>query len=220
MAWWVGQLNAVFAELTDPANYLDPSVTYRPRRQFECLLSVEQLGRRVQSVLANVRDPSTRRTVSFAALDTLDGLGLVRFERACTLSHAKEVLKELEQALPAAVAEVLLVNARTAIKSLHECQDGFLLSSRVTADTVRVPDTRKGEKQLSKEVAVAQYLRVLRNANHGFTSENDAGRARDETLLAMHDGDVPDGVALLPYLYWLKFLAHPERLRYKLPPRR
>jgi hypothetical protein len=62
-------------------------------------------------------------------------------------------------------------------------------------------------------------LRVLRNANHGFTGENDAGRRRDQILLMAHDGNVPDGVSLLPYLYWLETLADPSQLLRKLPPR-
>lgn len=66
--------------------------------------------------------------------------------------------------------------------------------------------------------AVSQYLRVLRNANHGFSGQNDAGRRRDDILLMAHEGNIPDGVALLPYLYWIEMLTDPSQLFRKLPP--
>jgi hypothetical protein len=59
---------------------------------------------------------------------------------------------------------------------------------------------------------VAAYLRVLRNANHGFSGENDAGKRRDQILLLSHDGNLPLGVAFLPYLFWIEALADPTRL--------
>jgi hypothetical protein len=83
-----------------------------------------------------------------------------------------------------------------------------------------VPDRNGGERVLSKEDAVAQYLRIVRNGNHGFTGENDGQRRRDEILLMTHSGDIPGEVAFLPYLYWLESLADPSQLRRLLPPRR
>ena len=220
LAWWVEQLNKVFAEVTDLASFVNTNGEYRPRREFEVLLSIEQLGRRLQSILANDRDLATRRLVAFAALDALQGLGVVNFDQACRLSRAESTLEALENGLPAPVAAMLLPVARRAVEALRACQDGFFLSSRVSADGVRLPDKRGGERTVSRADAVVQYLRVLRNASHGFSGENDAERRRDEILLMAHDGNLPGDLAFLPYLYWLEVLANPDRLQRLLRPRR
>jgi hypothetical protein len=218
LSWWVEHIDSLMSDVTDPSNYLDRNASYRPRRQFEVLSSIEQLGRRITSILANDRDLDARRLGAFAALDTLDGLGVVSFEQACKLSRAEKALQKLVTILPDPVAKMLLPTARRAVEGLRECQQGFFMQSRVGVTGVLVPDKRGGSQTLSHEEAVAAYLRVLRNANHGFTGENDAGRRRDQILLMAHDGDVPDGVALLPYLYWLELLADPTVLVGKLPP--
>jgi hypothetical protein len=213
LTWWVGQLNQVLGELTDPVNFKDRDGNYRPRRQFEVLLTVEQLGRRLQSVLATDRDTGARRLLSFSALDTLQGLGAVTFDDACRLSRAEKALQTVEQELPSTAAGMLLPTARRAVEGLRGCQEGFFLSSRIGSNGVRIPDKRGGDRTVALEDGVAGYLRVLRNASHGFTGQNDAGRRRDEILLMAHNGNVPADLGLLPYLYWLELLANPARLR-------
>ena len=220
LSWWVKHLNDMLFAITDPVSFVDVDGEFSPRRQFEVLLSIEQLGRRIVSILASERDLPTRRLLGFAALDTLDGLGFVKFEQACRISRAEKALAILESSIPQAAAAMLLPTARRAVEGLRACQAGFLTSSKVTSAGVSVPDRNGGERVLSKEDAVAQYLRIVRNGNHGFTGENDGQRRRDEILLMTHSGDIPGDVAFLPYLYWLESLADPSQLRRLLPPRR
>jgi hypothetical protein len=66
--------------------------------------------------------------------------------------------------------------------------------------------------------AVALYLQLLRNANHGFTPQRDADERRDQILFMAHDGNIPGDIAFLPYLYWLDTLAHPHHFRNRLRP--
>jgi hypothetical protein len=216
LAWWVEHLDQLFGLITDPASYVDANGDFRPRRQFEVLLSIEQLGRRIVSILANDRDLSARRLLGFAALDTLEGLGIISLDEACRLTRAQRALESLEGQLPETVARMLLPTARRAVEALRTCQNGFYLSSRIGTSGVRFPDGRGGERTVPLDEAVSLYLRVLRNANHGFTGRNDTQRRRDEILLMAHDGDIPGEVALLPYLYWLTTLADPEPLRRQL----
>jgi hypothetical protein len=183
--WWVKHLNDLLSAITDPASFVGVNGEYGPRRQFEVLLSIEQLGRRIVSILASERDLPTRRLLGFAALDTLDGLGFVKFDQACRLSRAETALTNLEASIPQAAASMLLPTARRAVEGLRACQAGFLASSKVSAAGVSVPDKKGGERVLSKEDAVAQYLRIVRNGNHGFTGENDGQRRRDEILLTL-----------------------------------
>ena len=63
------------------------------------------------------------------------------------------------------------------------------------------------------ESAAALWLRVLRNAGHGFGSRSSGAKARDDALLVAHDGSVPTDLPDLPYLYLLQLLARPELLR-------
>lgn len=114
---------------------------------------------------------------------------------------------------------MLLEPARRAVQALEEVQGGFFLPTRTGADGVRLPDRHGGERIWPIGDSVALYLQLLRNANHGFTPEQDANERRDQVLLMAHDGDVPGYVAFLPYLYWLDVLAHPERLPDRLRPR-
>jgi hypothetical protein len=167
------------------------------------------------SILANDRDLSGRRLTAFAALDTLEGLGIVTVHEACRLSRAERALGNLEQQLPDPVANVLLPCARRAVDALRACQKGFYLSSRIGTDGVRVPSSG-GDRTIPLAEAVSLYLRVLRNANHGFGGRNDSERKRDEILLMAHDGEIPADVALLPFLYWLATLADLEPLRRRL----
>jgi hypothetical protein len=219
LRWWIAQLNELFSEVTDVANYVDRGGVFQARGLFEFILSLEQLGRRIQGILGHDRDHDARRLLSFAALDTLEGLGAVSFDDACQLDRAERALTTLEAALPPAVKTMLLPLPRRGVEALRACQDGFFLPSRVTAEGVRLPDKRSGERTLTKEQATARYLRVLRNAIHGFRGRGDADRRRDEVLLAAHDGKVPGDLALLPYLYWLEMLAQPDlsgvRLRHR-----
>lgn len=217
--WWVEQMDQVLSQMTDFANYCDADGTLVPRRMFETFLGVEQLGRRLQGILVHDRDIATRRALAFDALDTLKGLGVVEFFEACKLSRAERVLASLETDMPAAAAELLLLPARRAVAALRQLQHGFFLPSRTTGSTVRLPDRQGNERDWQVEEAVGLYLQLLRNANHGFTPEQDANQRRDQILLLAHDGDVPGDIAFLPYLYWLDTIAHPERLGRRLRPR-
>jgi hypothetical protein len=220
LGWWVEHLNGVLSVVTDPSTFANPAGEYSPRHQFEAQLSFEQAGRRIQAVLAHQRDQATRRVLAFAALDTLEGLGIVGFDQAVELAKAEKALERLDGRLPADVAEVLLPSARRAVDALRGCQKGFLPNARVSGGQVTVPHKKGGEQVLTVEQATAQYLRILRNANHGYGGQNDAGRRRDEVLLMSHTGEIPDDFALLPYLYWLDMLADPQILRRKLAPSR
>jgi hypothetical protein len=212
LRWWTDHLNDLLSTVTDPATYADRTGEYRPRRQFEAQLSLEQAGRRVQAVLAHQRDQPTRQMLAFAALDTLEGLGLVKFDQAVELTKAQKVLDRLDALLPTDVAEVLLPAARRAVAALRECQNGFFPSAYVSGGQVTVPHKNGRSRVMTRELATAQYLRILRNANHGYGGQNDASRRRDEVLLMSHTGQIPHDFVLLPYLYWLDVLADPQIL--------
>lgn len=213
VAWWTGQLNRLFAVITDPAHFCDQGGNYQPHRHFETLLGIEQAFRNVQSLLTHDRDINARRVLLFATLDTLAGIRSPDFDGLCQLPQACNALAEVEAAIPSAAAPVLLPNARRGTEGLRQVQDGFFLPSRVTADGVRLPGKSLGERIVARDQAAGQYLRVLRNATHGFGgTHNAANRSRDEALLMAHDGDLPEDLTLLGYLYLIRLLARLDDL--------
>ncbi len=217
--WWVDHLNSVLSVVTDPSTYADSAGRYSPRSQFEAQLTFEQAGRRIQAALVHQRDQHSRRLMAFGALDTLEGGISFGFDEAVKLSRAQKVLDGLDATLPPDVAAVLLPSARRAVQALRECQQGFIPSGWVAGEQVTLPDKKLGQRAWSLEDATATYLRVLRNASHGYSGQNDKDRRRDEVVLMSHTGQIPHDFALLPYLYWLDTIANPETLRNKLKPR-
>ena len=218
LRWWTDRFNILLSMVTDPSTYAGSTGQYKPRRQFEAQLTFEQAGRRIQAVLAHQRDQASRRSMAFGALDTLEGLGL-GFSEAVRLTRAQKTLDDLDAALPADVAAVLLPSARRAVEALRECQKGFIPSGWVSGGKVTVPHKSGQPRVMTLEEATGQYLRILRNAGHGYAGQNDRDRRRDEVLLVSHTGAIPEDFALLPYLYWLETVSNPEDLRRKLRPR-
>jgi hypothetical protein len=217
-AWWVRQTDTLLSELTDFSNYCGADGRFVPRRQFEVFMSVEQIGRRLQGILAHDRDLATRRALAFDAFDTLRGLGVIDLLEGCKLSRAEATLASLEKTLPELASQLLLIPARRAVHALRSLQSGFL-PSMVKASVILLPDRHGRDREWPLGDAIALYLQLLRNANHGFTPEQDANERRDQILLMSHDGYVPSDIAFLPYIYWLEALAHPDRLRSMIRPR-
>ena len=212
------QMNKLLSELSDFSNYCNADGTFVPRRLFETFMSIEHAGRRLQGILAHDRDLATRRALAFDAFDTMQGLGIVDLFEGCKLSRAERTLASLEDELPSQVGELLLLPARRAVDALRGLQAGFL-PSRTAGGVVRLPNRQGPDRDWPIDEAVALYLLLLRNANHGFTPQQDANERRDQLLLMAHDGSIPGDVAFLPYLYWLDALAHPDHLRNRLRPR-
>jgi hypothetical protein len=210
--WWVRQLDLLLGEMTDYANYASITGVYEPRRHVESVLSIEQLGRRIQGVLTNDRDIATQRALAFDALDTLDGMNLVKFDQACNLRVADRTLAELEAEIPTAAANVLLPAARSAVVALRDVQSGFFMSFPMRPGGMELPDNSGAPQVRTMEEAAAMYLRVLRNAHHGFTPGPREETRRRQILLAAHNGSIKRELSFLPYLYWLSVVAHPERI--------
>ena len=211
MAWWVERLDRLFAAISNPANFVDADGAHNPRRQFEVILGVEQLFRLVGSLLAHERDATARRLLLFSCLDTIEGLGCGKFDTKVELRRSTKTLAAVESAVGSAAAPLLLPNARRGVEGLREVQEGFFLPSRVSDAGVRIWQGTS-DTIVSRERAAAIWLRILRNAAHGFRGEADAQRQRDEALLLAHDGNVPEDLPLIAYLELLQLLAAPHQI--------
>ncbi|MEV8439412.1 hypothetical protein AB0425_18720 [Actinosynnema sp. NPDC051121] len=216
IVWWVERLNELFNEVTDPYNFADyDSGLWNIRRHFEHLLNVGQIFSSVQALATVTGNDVAGRSLLYDVLDALgDGLKLLSFDSMVRYATAQKTLDELRVKLPVDVASVLLPRCESAVAALKRVQDGFFLPSRLSGDLIRYPSGKRVKESLhSKEDAAAAYLREMRNAKHGFSGNNDAGRLRADALIASHDGYLPAHLPDLAYLYLLRLMASPELVR-------
>jgi hypothetical protein len=154
-----------------------------------------------------------RRVLLFDTLDTLEGLRAPDFKTMCRLSHAQRALEEVTELVGEPAGRVLLPRARQAVVALRQLQDGFFAQSRLRDGGLLVPGANGTETVASLEKAVSDYLRVLRNGGHAYGGRADPA---DGVLLTAHNGDIPDALPDLAYLYLLHLLARPQVLRYRI----
>lgn len=207
--WWTGQLNRVFSYITEPANYLKDGL-FSPQMAFEKVLTLEQLFRNCQSIATNTRDQHARRIVMFNSLDSLPGLvPSMKWEVAANASRSEVALARLEEAIPAEIQPVLLPRARSAIAALRELEGGFFQKSRVAHAAIQLPHKGGGDTRIPLGTAATEWLRVIRNSQHGFDKEQTP---RDRALLTAHDGHIPAAIADLAWLHLLNIVTFPEKL--------
>jgi len=174
------------------------------------MLSLEQLFRRVTSSLVQHRDVTARQALMYTCLDTLEGLTgrnlLTQFEA----TQAVKCLARIRARMPETAQRVLLPSADRAAAALAQVQQGFTMA-RDQGQTV----LEWAGKTATFERAAASYLVALRNATHGHGGDKGTAeqRERNTTLLIQHNGDIPEDLSLLAYLYLLDLLVDPERLR-------
>ncbi|MFY1657078.1 hypothetical protein [Micromonospora sp. WMMD1274] len=204
VAWWAARLDALFGVVSDLAVFGDSAGLYNPRKHLQALLTVEQLFRRVSSILTSPRDAHVQRVLLFTVLDTLERLTGRDVDRLCHLPFAEKKLQDLESTIPSGAKEILLPLARRAVAALRELQDGFFIEGGVLGTQIA---------GLPKDVAAARYVKLLRNATHGHGAKS--GHLVDQTnaLLAHHDGDIPHDLPLLAYLYLLDWLTRADDSR-------
>lgn len=216
--WWAQALNQLFGILSDPAVFRDRTGLYQPARQLGCLLTIEQLFSRVTSLLVQHRDVTTRQALLFTCLDTLEGLTGRNLVTQCNPTQPVKCLDRIRSGMSPSAQRVLLPAAERAAKALEEVPAGFALAKADGKDHLEWAD-----KSSSFEQATAYYLVALRNATHGHGGDRGTvdQRERDTTLLIQHNGQIPDDLPALAYLYLLDLLANPGRLRTILsrPPR-
>lgn len=214
--WWGFALNRLFAVLTDLAVFSE-SGAYLPARHLNAMLTLEQLFRRVTSLLKQYKDVTAKQVLMFTCLDTLEGLTGRSLLNQFRASQAQKCLTRIRSAIPQDAQAVLLPGAERAEVALQQVQDGFTMLRRQENATLTISG-----KTLNRERAAANYLVALRNATHGHGGHKGTAeqRTRDTALLIQHDGDLADDLPLLAYLYLLDLLCDPDRLRRILGPRR
>lgn len=210
-SWWMRRLDVLLGMVTDPTRFPDEAGDYDPRQHQALLLGLVRLFLAVQGILTHPHDHFVRMSLFFDAIDILHGLRLGHPERLTRPDKLRKDLAVLHKELPAEAAEMALPLCALAVDALESVKQGFFVKERLTDETIRMPRADGGHSELSINVAVARYLRVVRNSHHGYgemARENPQAMA----LLASHDGSVPPALPDIAFVHLLSLLVRPERL--------
>ena len=212
LRWWLDQLNKLYGVVLDPANYPDQDNAYNAQAHFGALLSLDRLLACVLGVLIHSRrDEFVRKLLLFDCLDLLEGFHQGGYEQLCNPDTVRGQLNELAALLPTGVGELLLPRCHRAVEALEQLQNGFYVQERLGPAGMQVRNQRGQLKTVSLPVAVARYLRVVRNATHAF--HQMAQRRPDQiSLLAAHNGELHPDLSDLAFLHVLRVLADPTKL--------
>ena len=90
--------------------------------------------------------------------------------------------------------------------------DSVWIKSKVTATAVKVRNkTLEWEQDEDHDTFVANALRAVRNAHHGYFTDGDKKNRRPSRYLFMLNGDLPIEITVLPSIWFLALVADPER---------
>jgi hypothetical protein len=209
--WWTERCNALLLHLLDPANFSTSGGVYDPTSHFLTVLSIDRL---VACTLGSVtndrgRNGYLRKLFLFEALEILEGLRQGSYERLCDYSFLEAEVQALEARLPAEASRVLIPRCRRAIEGVRSIGEGF------------IPERRRGQKILVAEKdgtlqpvhehkAIAAYLRSVRNGTHSYRETVE--KPRSLSLLAGHTGEIPNVVADVAALHFLRIFSDPDAL--------
>jgi hypothetical protein len=206
--WWTHGLNRLMGHVLDPTLFADQAGWYQPHQHLGQILSVERLFASIVSILVHTgRDEYTRRMHLFEAFDLLDGLSLGGYDRTVDPKLLQEHLDRLKETMPDGPAKVLLPRCERAVDALREFRERFH-PGRLTDQSVNVTGKDGQARVLSKDKATSSFIRVVRNAGHGFRREIE--KPASLSLLTAHDGSLPAAISDLPYLHLLRLIAEPD----------
>jgi hypothetical protein len=210
--WWIGQLNKLFGVVLDPANYPNHDNSYNAQAHYGSLLSLDRLLACVLEVLIHARrDEFARKVLLFDCLDLLEGFQRGTYEQLCNPRTVREQLDQLTTLVPAEVGQLLLPRCHDAVEALEQLQDGFYVHERLGPVGLQIRNKGGQLQTIPLPVAVARYLRVVRDATHAF--HEMAQRRPDRiSLLAAHDGELPPALSDLAFLHFVRLLADPAKL--------
>lgn len=216
--WWTNRLNQMFGYLCDPTVFANKYGIYDPYEHQHWFLTFSQAFGLITAIQTSGRNHAVQRALMNTVLDTFaDRIAVRRFDQLCTYDTATAAAERVRTRMPPDVAQILMPLADRAVESLGGVQERFFFRKQRGDRNVivRIPGSDRGHHRQPQRAA-ALLLKIYRNATHGFGGDRAPESDKDiiaERLLAHHDGNVPDDLVYLPYLYLLDALCDPEQVR-------
>ena len=210
LRWYVGRVDALSSELLDPGAVVDADGNYLPLEHMADLLTMERMFSTARNLLAQKpREELVAKLLSFTLLDCLESLpghaDRLQMYRPTTLRAA---LARLNASVPPDIRPIL-AHLQGVPERVDSVADGFFDSARHIDGDLLIKDRAGRLTRITRDRAVASYLSVVRNANHGYAKLSAS--PRDADLLYSHDGRVPREAADVPLIYLLDLIFDPRR---------
>lgn len=145
----------------------------------------------------------------FDVIDTLDGLSFGSWGSLLSRTRVERDYESLRDSLPPQARDYLLTRCQPGLDALRSMEGGFALHERIVDGKLRVRERDGvGWQDVTLAAAVPQYLRIARNSTHSFRKM--AKDPREISLLAAHDGAIPDAISDLAFFHLIRFLVRPH----------
>jgi hypothetical protein len=212
----------MFGYLSDPTTFRDANGAYAPHAHHHWMLTFGETFGLMTSLLCAGRDITAQRSLMNNLFDLIHRITGADVDRLCTLSYAEKMAAEVRSNMIESVAALLMSSADRAVNALAEVQNRLFIQQQRGDENVRLylPDGSYEER--TPERAVAMLLKLFRDATHGYggkSRESQRKVAIDAALLAHYDGQMPNDIVLLPFLYLLDVLCNPDKLRNSIAQR-
>ncbi|MDC8973991.1 hypothetical protein [Mycobacterium marinum] len=208
--WWSHRLDQMFEYLTNPIIFADHHRYYLPYMHQNWMMTIEQMFRRIASIHTSHRDSNAQLVLMFSVMDIFGDRVTEEGQKLYKPARAEQALATAQNGMPPRVADLVIPKAVRAANALRAVQDGFFIKNQRKTTSVKLVNDRGDTESWDMGTATQRLLRARRNAVHGFGGlkniADDAVR-----ILAQHDGNLPQDLVDLPYLYLLEFLCSPEK---------
>lgn len=209
LRWWAERVGALTAFLGDFSYFRDNTDSYSPSVHLGTVLTVERLFvTAVEMMRIRKQNEWLRKLLLFDVLDLLEGHGAGRFEQNLDLSRQRKEWTAAMNQLPGGVLRCLRPLIDGALAALEDLASSLWASSRRSGNLVQIEKkSGQGTEGIGIDRSRAEYLRILRDAHHGY--RKILSNPRDLSYLASFTGEVSERLPDLVWWYLLRLLLNP-----------
>jgi hypothetical protein len=222
LKWAIDRYNDLTIHLADPCEFLDKNRCIDFVTTYEYELSVDRILRKAISCIVS-EETAVRKAASMEIADLLETLRCIWEPSSGGSNFYKKLFHPIEGR---ALVKRCLVSLPQPFHSYFDVTVDALYDD--LAKTIResvwvtTKATKNGflvkKKDLTSEVEentadfTANVFRALRNAHHGYLTRADPDKYRPSRYLALVNGNTPDSLAYLGYLWALAMIASPKEM--------
>jgi hypothetical protein len=208
--WWTDRISRLLRLAGDPACFVDDAGNYSPNKHFGAILTLERLMVTAVEIIRLRRHGEFLRTLLlFDFLDLLEGHGMGTYEQNLHLTKQAALWNDLVPSLPNEVKRCVRPLVDGGFEALLKVDDGLWASSRRRGAFVVVDKkSGAGSEDIGIDRARGEYLRILRDAHHGY--RKIVNNPRDLSYLTMFDASLSERLPDLVWWYLMRLLEDPE----------